>query len=390
MAPHKIIAATTTEALKLVREQVGGDALVLSTRDTAEGVEIVAISPEALAKMSQRPEAKPAPVVSAPAPVPAAASAPSVFKSPTTSYSSSPAAPSFNAAAPEDKRVDKLLAEFAGFSPQLCGETADQLSAQGPSDLPLMDRLQALIESKIQTLDPLSVFDPGGVFAFIGPTGVGKTTAIAKIAARCVLRYGRDQLALLTTDTFRIGAQEQLKVYAKIIGVPVVSLRDSDDLASKLSSMKDRRVILLDTAGVSQRDTQMLEQSQLLLEGAPALKRILVMSSTTDLRTQEDVILMYQMAEKNEKSRAVTAAIITKTDEAAQIGPVLDCLIRHQLPLMFLANGQRVPEDLSQANTAYLSHRALRPRLLSSRLQIPDDQIPVHMADQLNDWVKAS
>ncbi len=430
MAPHKIIAATTTEALKLVREQVGGDALVLSTRDTPNGVEIVAISPEALAKMSQRPEAKVAPVASpaanpsAPSPSttasansfssPAAAAAPKVFK---------PSAADFSP--PEDKRVDKLLAEFsevkqllqthlsarawddmqaqstekaealrillnAGFSPQLCGETADQLSAQGPSDVPLMDRLQALLESKIQTLDPLSVFDPGGVFAFIGPTGVGKTTAIAKIAARCVLRYGRDQLALLTTDTFRIGAQEQLKVYAKIIGVPVVSLRDSDDLASKLSSMKDRRVILLDTAGVSQRDTQMLEQSQLLLEGAPALKRILVMSSTTDLRTQEDVILMYQMAEKNEKSRAVTAAIITKTDEAAQIGPVLDCLIRHQLPLMFLANGQRVPEDLSQANTAYLSHRALRPRMLSSRLQIPDDQIPVHMADQLNDWVKAS
>jgi flagellar biosynthesis protein FlhF len=449
MAPHKIIAATTTEALKLVREQVGGDALVLSTRDTAEGVEIVAISPEALAKMSQRPEAKAAPVASptantassslsssnssslnatATSASTAASTTANIFKSPGTAFSpASPAssAHSASAPAPEDKRVDKLLAEFsevkqllqthlsarawddmqaqstekaealrillnAGFSPQLCGETADQLMAKGPSDLPLMDRLQALLESKIHTLDPLSVFDPGGVFAFIGPTGVGKTTAIAKIAARCVLRYGRDQLALLTTDTFRIGAQEQLKVYAKIIGVPVVSLRDSEDLASKLSSMKGRRVILLDTAGVSQRDTQMLEQSQLLLEGAPALKRILVMSSTTDLRTQEDVILMYQMAEKNEKSRAVTAAIITKTDEAAQIGPVLDCLIRHQLPLMFLANGQRVPEDLSQANTAYLSHRALRPRMLSSRLQIPDDQIPVHMADQLNDWVKAS
>ena len=450
MAPHKIIAATTTEALKLVREQVGGDALVLSTRDTPEGVEIVAISPEALAKMSQRPEPKVAPVVSPPlqnaTPTLSNTSSfnsaatgtvsndlkppftgPSNGSGPVTSKSDAPnsAPPAASAPAPEDKRVDKLLAEFsevkqllqthlsarawddmqaqstekaealrvllnAGFSPQLCGEIADQLSAQGPSDAPLMDRLQALLESKIQTLDPLSVFDPGGVFAFIGPTGVGKTTAIAKIAARCVLRYGRDQLALLTTDTFRIGAQEQLKVYAKIIGVPVVSLRDSEDLASKLSSMKDRRVILLDTAGVSQRDTQMLEQSQLLLEGAPALKRILVMSSTTDLRTQEDVILMYQMAEKNEKSRAVTAAIITKTDEAAQIGPVLDCLIRHQLPLMFLANGQRVPEDLSQANTAYLSHRALRPRMLSSRLQIPDDQIPVHLADQLNDWVKAS
>ncbi len=424
MSPHKIIAATTTEALKLVREQVGGDALVLSTRDTAEGVEIVAISPEALAKLSQRPEVKVAPVVNTPVNSPV--NTVTVSASNTGSIKPATMAPATQALnSNEDKRVDKLLAEFsqvkqllqthlsarawddiqaqstekaealrimlnAGFSPQLCGEMADQLSAQGPSEVHLMDRLQALLQSKIQTLDPLSVFDPGGVFAFIGPTGVGKTTAIAKIAARCVLRYGRDQLALLTTDTFRIGAQEQLKVYAKIIGVPVVSLRDSEDLASKLSSMKDRRVILLDTAGVSQRDTQMLEQSQLLLEGAPALKRILVMSSTTDLRTQEDVILMYQMAEKNEKSRAVTAAIITKTDEAAQIGPVLDCLIRHQLPLMFLANGQRVPEDLSQANTAYLSHRALRPRQLSSQLQIPDDQIPVHMADQLNDWIKAS
>jgi flagellar biosynthesis protein FlhF len=134
----------------------------------------------------------------------------------------------------------------------------------------------------------------------------------------------------------------------------------------------------------------MLEQSQLLHEGAPALKRILVMSSTTDLRTQEDVILMHQQAAQNEQTRALIAAIITKTDEAAQIGPVLDCLIRHKLPLMFLANGQRVPEDLSQANTAYLCHRALHPRVLSNRMEIPDEHIPLLMADQLNDWVKTS
>jgi len=433
MAPLKFVAATTTEALMLVREQVGGDALVLSTRDTPEGVEIVAISPDALAKMSKKPdapkvEASKAEVPPADAPQSLAdrpnpfsnqfdASFESTFQAKSGSGAQSPSSP-----APADQRVDQLLAEFsevkqllqthlsarawddmqaqstekaealrillnAGFSPQLCGQLADEL-ALTTSDTPLTDRLRALLESKIQTVDPLAMFDPGGVFAFIGPTGVGKTTAIAKIAARCVLRYGRDQLALLTTDTFRIGAQEQLKVYAKIIGVPVISLRDSEDLAAKLNSMKDRKVILLDTAGVSQRDTQMLEQSQLLLEGAPTLKRILVMSSTTDLRTQEDVILMYQMAAEAEKSRTVTAAIITKTDEAAQVGPVLDCLIRHQLPLMFLANGQRVPEDLSQANTAYLSHRALNPRMLSNRMQIPDDQIPLHLADQLNDWIK--
>ena len=427
MNPQKFLAPNVTEALKLVTQQLGGEAIVLTTRDTAQGVEIIAITPGDLAQLSESrldgagSKKGAADTTSRAAPVDTAKATPFVkAPSPLAHVPAAAAAKAVSAA-----EMDHLLAEFAqvkqllqthlsekvwgemqehsprqaealrlmlhaGFSPSLSADIVKAIPAELPSPQAVQQALQQQIESRLQVVDPLSVFDPGGIFAFVGPTGVGKTTAIAKIAARCVLRYGRDQLALLTTDTFRIGAQEQLKVYAKIIGVPVVSLRDSEDLASKLSSMKDRRVILLDTAGVSQRDTQMLEQSQLLLEGAPALKRILVMSSTTDLRTQEDVILMYQMAEKNEKSRAVTAAIITKTDEAAQIGPVLDCLIRHQLPLMFLANGQRVPEDLSQANTAYLTHRALRPRLLSSRLQIPDDQIPVHMADQLNDWVKAS
>jgi flagellar biosynthesis protein FlhF len=430
MGPQKFIAANTTEALKLVRQQVGGDAMVLSTRDTPQGVEIVAISPEALSSLSQRKEG----VVSdfsAPTITTSISTASNSVFSPEINNSSAgftppAAAPASSADIPTAPQVEKLLAEFsavkqllqthlsarawddiqaqstdkaealrillnAGFSPQLCGELADELAAL-PADpnTRLIDRLQSLLEPKIETLDPLSVFDPGGIFAFIGPTGVGKTTAIAKIAARCVLRYGRDQLALLTTDTFRIGAQEQLKVYAKIIGVPVVTLRDSDDLTTKLNSMKDRRVILLDTAGVSQRDTQMLEQAKLLLEGAPTLKRILVMSSTTDLRTQEDVILMHQMATQNEAQKALIGAIITKTDEAAQIGPVVDCLIRHKLPLMFLANGQRVPEDLSQANTAYLSHRALHPRSISGRMEIPDEQISMHLMDQLNDWIKNS
>ncbi len=433
MGPQKFIAANTTEALKLVRQQVGGDAMVLSTRDTAQGVEIVAISPEALSKLSQRQEDHASGPVTKQAFSAVSPPAPGTWASPAShapGFDLEPAAEAARAPATKvsaaDIQVEQLLAEFsqvkqllqthlstrawddlqaqssdkaealrillnAGFSPQLCAELADDLMAQPPApDERLVDRLQTLLEPKIQTLEPLSVFDPGGIFAFIGPTGVGKTTAIAKIAARCVLRYGRDQLALLTTDTFRIGAQEQLKVYAKIIGVPVVSLRDSDDLAAKLSTMGDRRVILLDTAGVSQRDIQMLEQSQLLHEGAPSLKRILVMSSTTDLRTQEDVILMHQQASQNEQTRALIAAIITKTDEAAQIGPVLDCLIRHKLPLMFLANGQRVPEDLSQANTAYLCHRALHPRVLSNRMEIPDEHIPLLMADQLNDWIKTS
>jgi flagellar biosynthesis protein FlhF len=246
--------------------------------------------------------------------------------------------------------------------------------------------LSADLTPRIQTMDPLALFDPGGVFAFIGPTGVGKTTAIAKIAARCVLRYGRDQMALMTTDNFRIGAQEQLKVYARILGIPFVAVQESEDFAQKLRALGQRRVVLLDTAGVSQRDIQMLEQSQLLYEGSPALKRLLVMSSTTDLRTLEDVILMHSSAVKAKTDRALVGSIITKTDEAAQLAPVLDCLIRHQLPLVFLSNGQRVPEDLSQANTAYLLHRALNPRAIGQDLELKAEHVPALMSDQLSHW----
>ena len=436
MGPQKFVATNTTEALKLVRLHVGADAMVLSTRDVPEGVEIVAISPADLNHMSQsraEPAATSPPQAAAKTGVqfsPTGPANPGAWPSPpagrqgfdTPSSATTTAAASSPSPAGNSADLHKLLEEFnhvkqllqthlstqawtdmqsqssdqaealrltlnAGFSPQLCADLAQAMKDQ-PGTGTVAEQLQKHLEPRVRTLDPLNVFDPGGIFAFIGPTGVGKTTAIAKIAARCVLRYGREQIALLTTDTFRIGAQEQLKVYAKIIGVPVVSLRDSDDLAAKLNSMGDRRVILLDTAGVSQRDIQMLEQSQLLQQGAPALKRILVMSSTTDLRTQEDVILMHQQAARKDKAHDLLAAIITKTDEAAQLGPVLDCLVRHQLPLMFLANGQRVPEDLSQANVSYLAYRALHPRMLSDRMQIATEQVPALLADQLSQWMR--
>ena len=419
MGPKKFTASNTTEALKAVRREIGGDALILSTRDTAHGVEVIAISPATLQQLSQQgqgisvSEAPPVSVnrTTVPAqPEPAAAPIESgeLTGSPATeskqthsmdqlwselsdmkrmlqTHLSAQAWSQLQSTSARQTQALQLLLN-AGFSPELCDQLARALSENDDVDAPVTDVLQVLLEQRVSSLDPMEVFDQGGVFAFIGPTGVGKTTAIAKIAARCVLRYGREQLALLSTDTFRIGAQEQLNVYAKIIGVPVTSLRDGEDLINKLKTMPKRKVILLDTAGVSQRDIQMLEQSQLLQSGAPELKRILVMSSTTDLRTQEDVILMHQQASQTHTQRPIHAAIITKTDEAAQIGPVMDCLIRHQLPLIFLANGQRVPEDLSQANPPYLSHRALHPRRLGEAVEVLDEHVHLLMTDQLSQW----
>ena len=396
MGTQKFIAANTTEALKLVRQKVGADAMVLSTRDTPQGVEILAISPQDLQQLSQQHQPPAAARASAPAaPTPTAASADmeqllaefSQVKELLKTHLSAQAWQDLQAHSSAKAEALKVMIH-SGFSSQLCSELMQQVQDPGADVPPVMDQLQVLLERRVHTLDPMALFDLGGIFAFIGPTGVGKTTTIAKIAARCVLRYGREQVALLSTDTFRIGAQEQLKVYAKIIGIPVISLRDSEDLAAKISSMRDRRVILLDTAGVSQRDIQMLEQSDLLQAGAPSLKRVLVMSSTTDLRTQEDVILLHSQAARSKETQALTAAIITKTDEAAQIAPVLDCLIRHQLPLIFLANGQRVPEDLSQANVPYLSHRALHPRTLGSDLNLSDEHIHLLMTHELSLWAQ--
>jgi flagellar biosynthesis protein FlhF len=239
-----------------------------------------------------------------------------------------------------------------GFSPQLCADITRKLPET--SDLStLLQSARDQIKEMVKTVDAFAMFDKGGVFAFIGPTGVGKTTTVAKIAARCVLRYGRNQVTLLTTDTYRIGAQEQLKVFAKILGLTVTSLRDGEDLSSKLKELSGRKIVLLDTAGVSQRDTLMLEQSKTLQDGSQTAVRILVMSSTTDLRTQEEVIKLHNQAAQSNGVGKIEAAVITKIDEAAHIAPVVDSIIRHDMPLLFISNGQRVPEDLSLPDLDY-------------------------------------
>jgi flagellar biosynthesis protein FlhF len=240
----------------------------------------------------------------------------------------------------------------------------------------------------IKTSRAFDIFDRGGVFAFIGPTGVGKTTTVAKIAARCVLRYGRNQVALLTTDTYRIGAQEQLKTFAKILGLSVTAVRDSEDLAAKIKDFSNRKIVLLDTAGVSQRDTLMVEQSQLLEHGSNKAKRILVMSSTTDLRTQEEVISLHNQAMQNAHGEKLESVIITKIDEAAHLAPVIDSVIRNDLSIMFVSNGQRVPEDLSQPDINYLSHRAMAMRAFSETFSITDEQVPALLSDHLGDWIR--
>ena len=546
MGPQKFIAANTADALKLIRAEMGPDAMVLSTKDTDQGVEVMAITSGDLANLSARSEAldpqfgehsafserslkqsgltdKFANAIArrAPSATPTSASsesakprvhpdvpngilrrnparverpirapgaeaflptsfnnaeriprgsanvvnpsnndaifsaslaantkaaqeaaalnalktaaqsaaqkvrAPSAQAESTNNLSASApsnATPSVASQAESSPKVEKLLSEISevknllqshvagsfwgniqqgnaqitevvkhllnsGFSPKLVAEIAQNLP-ENLSVLHLLKNAREQVKCMLKTSRAFDIFDRGGVFAFIGPTGVGKTTTVAKIAARCVLRYGRNQVALLTTDTYRIGAQEQLKTFAKILGLSVTAVRDSEDLAAKIKDFSNRKIILLDTAGVSQRDTLMVEQSHLLEHGSSKARRILVMSSTTDLRTQEEVINLHNQAMQNTNGEKLDSVIITKIDEAAHLAPVIDSVIRHDLSILFVSNGQRVPEDLSQPDVNYLSHRAMAMRAFAETFSLTDEQVPALLSDHLGDWIR--
>jgi flagellar biosynthesis protein FlhF len=269
----------------------------------------------------------------------------------------------------------------AGLSSQMVSQMLAELPAE-PDFERLLDRAQQWVKQRLQVQDAFSLFDKGGVYAFIGPTGVGKTTTLAKIAARCVLRYGRRQVALMTTDTYRIGAQEQLRVFARILSLPVVALRDSDDLESKVADLSSRKIVLLDTAGVSQRDTMMVEQLEMIQQGCGAVHRVLVMSATTSTRTLDDVVASHHNAIGGQ---GIDSAILTKIDEGMSLAPAIDCVLRHRLPLLFLSNGQRVPEDLFAADAAYIAHRTVNPRGGDESGADPA-HVPAMIADDIHAW----
>jgi len=269
----------------------------------------------------------------------------------------------------------------AGFSPALSTSLIEEVG-QVNEGASLLSQLREPLAKRMKTLDPIGLFDQGGVFAFIGPTGVGKTTTVAKIAARCVMRFGRKSVSLLSTDTYRIGALEQLRVFGKILGLPVTSLRDADDLSSILNELEKFHVVLIDTAGMGQRDVKMVEQLRVLSDGYKQAQRLLVLSATTSLQTMHDVIHAHSQGREN----AIKGAVITKIDEAMSLAPAVDCLIRHQLPILFIGNGQQVPEDLHLADPSYLAHRSLQPRLYSADFEPGDDMVPAMIADSISGW----
>jgi flagellar biosynthesis protein FlhF len=247
--------------------------------------------------------------------------------------------------------LSRLLA--AGFSAALARQLAEKMPPA--ADLAAADKwLQVVLAQNLRSMaDENGMLERGGVFALIGPTGAGKTTTTAKLAARYVMKHGPNRLALITTDAYRIGGHEQLRIYGKILGVMVHAVKDQADLSLALNELKQKHTVLIDTVGVSQRDSMVAEQIAMLHGADRNIKKLLCLNATSTGETLADVLQAY-------KGRGLEGAVITKLDEAATTGSVLDILIREKLRLYYVANGQRVPEDLHLANSQFLVHQALR------------------------------
>lgn len=188
-----------------------------------------------------------------------------------------------------------------------------------------------------------------GVVALLGPTGVGKTTTIAKLAARFVREHGARHLGLLTTDNYRIGAHEQLQNYGRMLGVPVQMVESADDLQMALSALSHKRLVLVDTAGMSQRDLR-LGEALASLQGA-GLRSYLTLASNAHPAMLDETIVTFG-------ALPLAGCVLTKLDECPALGAALSALIRHRLPVACITDGQRVPEDLRPARARDLVSRA--------------------------------
>ncbi len=420
MNVKKFTAATAREALRKVRDALGPDAVILSNRPTDDGVEILALANDDIASLAPPPMPPPAqpragfdlmPEQYAPrqnAPLQPLQNDALDLGRMSSMMASAIAQAKQNASAEMSGMMNEIramrgmmetqLAEIAwgstqqrepqkanvlramlaaGFSASLARYLIEKLPA-GKDAAEAMRWIKSVLGRNLTTMaNEDEILEQGGVFALVGPTGVGKTTSTAKLAARCVMRHGPENLALITTDAYRIGAHEQLRIYGKILGVMVHSVKDEADLRIALRELKNKHTVLIDTVGVSQRD-QMVGEQVAMLSGAGAdVKRLLCLNATSTGETLNEVVRAYQ-------GNGLAGCIMTKLDEAASIGNVLDVVIRQKLNLCYISNGQRVPEDLHLADRAYLLDRAFKLKQDAAASQYSDAELPLLMANTSN------
>ena len=401
MKIRRFFAADMRQAIRLVREEQGPDAVILSSRRVEGGIEIVAAMDYDQAMFSEMAADDGAGrQTSAWAPTPEPAGEPLESLGPLESLqptaAASAAVPSRTPWQPSPERRDRdivwsqdptlvaMQREIEGLRSML----HDQLASLAWNDLRQREPARAQLVSRLERLgldDGLArelaggVRDPDrgepawrealdllaerirvvpetrlsgeGIIALVGPSGVGKTTTVAKLAARYAQRHGPQSLALVTTDAVRIGAYRQLQTFGQIIGVPVYLAQTGRELGNILAGLSEKQRVFVDTAGMSQRDLHLTEEMA-GLAALPSLRTLLVVAANTQQLVLEETFRAFSHL-------PLEGAVITKLDEAASLGPALSALCGGDLPLMYVSEGQRVPEDLQPARVQRLLSRAV-------------------------------
>ncbi len=420
MKIKRFVAADMRQAMREVREEQGPEAVILSTRRIEEGIEVIAAIDydESLVREAARhgapwadadapagaAPADTAPAVTAARVVPAAqpprlprlpASAPllaAVPPAPVAAVSEPlPMHPLMERAVQDTARMRtelgglremleiqlsslvwndmerrqplqaRVLREMtrlgieADVARRLVAELPEQINAEQARYLPLGMLSRSLLVSG------RDLSDGEGITALVGPTGVGKTTTIAKLAARAVLRRGAEQVALVSTDHYRIGAAAQLEHYGRLLGVRVYPAYDAESLRKVLELLRGRHTVLIDTAGVAGNDPRLSQQME-IFSGAGEVRACLVLAANAQAQSLEEAVQAYRPLQPS-------ACILTKLDEAPNLGGALSVLIRHRLSLDYTTDGQRVPEDIASADARVLVCRAAQ----SLKGHAPDD-----------------
>jgi len=249
---------------------------------------------------------------------------------------------------PRQAKLSQQLFE-AAFSPALVRKLVQSLPADAAD--PLAWASGVLEHNLLTDEQGLAIEDHRGVFALIGATGVGKTTSTAKLAAAFATKHGAAAIGLITLDAYRVAAHEQLRTYGRILGVPVHTAHDRASLEDLLELLSAKTLVLIDTAGMAQRDARTRELLEMLQHRS--ISKLLVISAAAQGETLEDVMLGYGVQQ-------CLGVIVSKLDEAVKLGPALDALIRYRAKVVAVANGQRVPEDWHRLSSQALVQRALR------------------------------
>jgi flagellar biosynthesis protein FlhF len=361
MMTKKFYASSPREALSQIRGEFGEDAEIISNRIVNGRVEIIAKQGEPDQRNS-RPSKQQAPATQeAPPAISGIEKMMDEIRDMKNGFykkldnllwtSSKQLKPAQNIV------LDRVLA--AGFSPSLAKRLVEKLPNEYTDTQAIVWLREILSRNLCAEIDEQSFLDSARVIALVGPTGVGKTTTIAKMAARYVMRHGADKLAFITTDSYRIGALEQLKVFGSILGVSVHAVKDHHELQLTLEHLQDRKTILIDTPGLCQRDKRVDAQMAMFDQITIPIKRILCLNATNQIETTNDVVNVYA-------KQSIQGCIITKVDEAITLGSVLNVIMQHKLKVCYVTNGQRVPEDIELIDKAQMFERVITDKKTST------------------------